>query len=352
MTPRHPTDDDSDPYLVAALESYAATGVKALPEVYTALLDAEVFVPVVARLLERDEETGGDKRSQMELLTLKAGDREALLVFSGWQQMQAWRADVRPVPVSARDACAIAIEREFDALVIDVAGPTTFVLEEDAMSSIADGFQPVTGALGVSAKSTVDVDIRRVASLPEFAAEAVRQLGLDVIPLEIEEGDGQWRPAIGIVADLNHPIGEIASQLAGRLAQAIDMVPLTPTKPPASKSLGIRAVRRAPGSLWETRSGLSQPRSAKRGSASLESPPGSIAQGQDPGSGRILTDPHVMPAGVRVRNASWWSQRGVRASRVELHRTSAGGSPSASSRVSMTVSGFPRSDLSAPRVSS
>lgn len=234
--PPTPDNGDADPYLVRALQSFAADPLLSLPEMYTALLDAQVLVPVVARLLERDETTGGDKRSEMQLLTLRAGDREALVVFSGWPEMQAWRTDVRPVPISAQDAAGIAIENEYDALVIDVAGPVSFVLEGDPLVSIAEGYQPVTGVNGVSAKSSVEVDIRRAASLPAFAAEAVEDLEIEVIPLEIQEGDGAWRPAIGLVASPEHPIAIVAAKLAEHLTEAIDMVPLTPlqaaTHPP------------------------------------------------------------------------------------------------------------------------
>ena len=226
-------DDDggSDPFLMAALQTFSKLGASAASGVHAALLDARVFVPVVATLLEADQLAGPDKSSQMELLTLRAGSgdevQEALLVFTTWEHMQTWRSDVRPVPLSAVDACGVAIERDYDAVIIDIAGPVRFIVDDSDLEALARGYQPIAHVEGVAAKRSIDVDIRRAPALPEFAARAVAELHLDVVALEVEEGDGQWRPAIGIVADQALPVADVARMLAEVLTEAIELVPLT-----------------------------------------------------------------------------------------------------------------------------
>lgn len=221
-------------YLGAALAAFGEQGDSAIPGVHAAVLDARVFVPIIATLGERDEVTGGDKSSQMELLTFRYGDgddaAEALLVFTGIEEMQRWRSDVRPVPISAVDACGVAVERDYDAVIFDLAGPVRFVVDDDDLDAIARGYQPIADSEGLSAKQAFDVDIRRVATLPDFAQEAVDELDLTVVPLEVEEGDGQWRPAIGLVVDGSQPIADIAQRLSVLLTEAIDLVPLTPAQ--------------------------------------------------------------------------------------------------------------------------
>ena len=48
MTDRLGASGDADPFLLAALRAYDSRGTSALPELYVALLDAEVLVPLIA----------------------------------------------------------------------------------------------------------------------------------------------------------------------------------------------------------------------------------------------------------------------------------------------------------------
>jgi hypothetical protein len=89
-----------------------------------ALAAARVFVGVEATLTSSDPVTGGDKTSEMALITLSAeSGAGALPVFSSVAALAAWRPAARPVPVAARDAITEANRQGLDALVIDVAGP-------------------------------------------------------------------------------------------------------------------------------------------------------------------------------------------------------------------------------------
>ena len=76
------------------------------------------------------------------LLTGRDG-RQALLGFTGLDSLAAWRADARPVPVSARDAARSALQEEAAALLLDVAGPTPYAVEGEALRGLARGWSIV-----------------------------------------------------------------------------------------------------------------------------------------------------------------------------------------------------------------
>ena len=146
-------DDDGgvDPAVVTALAAYdAALGADA-PDPHPAALavvqDARVLVPVVAVLGEVEHDDQGlahDKTSDMAAVLLTGRDgRTALLAFTGSASLTRWKADARPVPVPVRQAAQAALQDDASALVIDLAGPVQFVIEEDDLASLAQGHRLV-----------------------------------------------------------------------------------------------------------------------------------------------------------------------------------------------------------------
>jgi hypothetical protein len=154
----------ADPRLGAALAACAADPERA-PEVLVALRDARLLVPVVAVLGEVEHDDAGlahDKTSEMPvssgvempvssgvempvssgvemataLLTGQDG-RQALLAFTSLETLAAWRPDARPVPVAAPLAARSALQEGAAALVVDVAGPTTYVVEGAMLEGLA-----------------------------------------------------------------------------------------------------------------------------------------------------------------------------------------------------------------------
>ena len=108
---------EADPRLTAALRSGDAARVGVV------LLEVRVLVPVVAL---GDESTS----AEMAIPRLVGHDgRHALPVFSGYDSLRAWRPDARPVPMSGEQAVAAALGEGFAAVVVDVAGPITQVIE-------------------------------------------------------------------------------------------------------------------------------------------------------------------------------------------------------------------------------
>jgi hypothetical protein len=115
----------SDPRLVTGLAAGDAGTVR------SALLNARLLVPVVAM---GEESTG----AEMAVPGLIGADgRRALPVFSGVEALAAWRSDARPVPMPGAQAVAAAQDEGYAALVLDVAGPVSHVVETADLELLA-----------------------------------------------------------------------------------------------------------------------------------------------------------------------------------------------------------------------
>lgn len=135
---------EADAALSAALASYARDDVDG-PDVLLALQGARLLVPVVAILGEVEYDDRGlahDKSSDMAAVLMQGADgRLALLAFTSTAALTAWNPEARPVPVTAPLAAQSAVQEEAAALVVDVAGPATFVVQGDDLVALAAGLQ-------------------------------------------------------------------------------------------------------------------------------------------------------------------------------------------------------------------
>jgi len=129
VTPSDPDDrGEPDPELAAALAADDRAAVHArLPH-------ARLLVPVVAVPAEHD--AGGEADMAVPTLVNAAG-RRGLPVFSGLASLAEWRADARPVPMSGARVIAAALAERYDGVIIDVAGPASFVLEPAELRLLA-----------------------------------------------------------------------------------------------------------------------------------------------------------------------------------------------------------------------
>lgn len=138
-------DDDgaASPDLLDALTSYAADR-STYVDVLGVLQHERLLVPVVALLGEVEYDEQGlahDKTSDMATVLMQGRDgRLALLAFTSTDSLQAWNPEARPVPAEMSRVAAAARQDNASAVVIDVAGPTSFVLEERDVAALADGF--------------------------------------------------------------------------------------------------------------------------------------------------------------------------------------------------------------------
>jgi hypothetical protein len=129
--------------LASALAAYA-DGSGSQVDALAAVRGSRLLVPVVAVLGEVEVDDRGlaqDKTSEMATVLLRGADgRMALLAFSGMPSLSAWDPEARPVPVTARTAAQAALQDGAAAIVVDVAGPASFVVEGEDLEGLARGW--------------------------------------------------------------------------------------------------------------------------------------------------------------------------------------------------------------------
>jgi SseB protein N-terminal domain len=137
----------ADRALVQALAA-AAAGTVGTRDVVRALAAARVLVPVVAvsvvAVSGEDHSLRGDLRgdlgAEMATVTITGADgRVALPVFSSVQTLGRWDPAARPVPVQAARAALSAVDQGCELLVLDAAGPRSFVVPRPAVWAIGQG---------------------------------------------------------------------------------------------------------------------------------------------------------------------------------------------------------------------
>lgn len=135
---------EADATLTAALAAYSRSEIPH-GDVLLALQDARLLVPVVAMLGEVEYDDRGlahDKTSDMAAVLMQGADgRLALLAFTSTEALALWNPDARPVPVAAKLAAQSVVQEEAAALVLDVAGPTTLIVEGDDLVALAAGWR-------------------------------------------------------------------------------------------------------------------------------------------------------------------------------------------------------------------
>ncbi len=206
-----------DPRLAAALAGGAGGGA-ARAEVLAALVTARVFLPLAAQALatEPSATTGlrQESSAQMALLSLVSPEGlRALPAFLDGHEVQRWRPDARPVPVSGADACRTALEDGAAALLLDPTGAAV-VVTGSALAELAAGRVPVDGALSTRTATVELVDGDADPAL--LAALAAALAGEPVTAARVLSGpDG---PVLGLVTSL--PPAELVA-LAARVRRRL-----------------------------------------------------------------------------------------------------------------------------------
>ena len=138
-----------DPRVSEVLTEHAA-GTASSGAVLALLQDARLLVPVVAVLGEVELDDQGlahDKSSDMAAVLVRAADGSTgLLAFTSVETMARWDPEARPVPVTAATAATAAVQDGAEALLVDLAGPATYVVDGDDLTRLAAGWRLV--ALG------------------------------------------------------------------------------------------------------------------------------------------------------------------------------------------------------------
>lgn len=218
---------DADPVLAATLRAWEDDDSPVtVARVHAALAAARLLVPIVAR-------TPAGGATEMALPTLIGQDgREALLAFTSVAALAAWDSDARPVPAPALRVLAAAVQQRNDALVLDVAGPVTFVVEGPEMGDLAAGFVAVDAADQEPLTGQVAGGLSTVAAGPALPATALASIATALgrepavaegYLLAGERGPAQARLTLGLV--LREDLGPRAMvALVQRVAGAADPV--------------------------------------------------------------------------------------------------------------------------------
>jgi hypothetical protein len=160
-------DGSADPGLAAALAAYAADPRRHL-EVFLALQRARLLVPVLALPGDAEVDAAGQGREKASdlpassdvamatvLVTGRDG-RQAMLGFTSVETLAAWRADARPVPVAAPLVARSALQEGAAALLVDLAGPTTYVVQGDLLEGLAHRWALADTGQGLAFVEEVD----------------------------------------------------------------------------------------------------------------------------------------------------------------------------------------------------
>lgn len=226
-----------DPALAAALYDWhrdpqpeAEAGVQA------ALVNARLLVPIVPLPVE----VNGAAPAEMSRPTLIGNDgRTAAPAFTSVDAMAAWRADARPVPALGREVLAAAADAGH-AVVLDVAGPVTYVVEDEVLVLLATGVIRLPASDIVSdaiASRQVEGGLSEVGELRSEAAGLRQSLGTvlagepliaEAYLLAPEQGPEASDLAVGLVLASDEVTPTTLVALVRRLADALGTAPNVP----------------------------------------------------------------------------------------------------------------------------
>ena len=123
-------DGSTDPDICAALS--APVDPERLRD---AMRAGRLIVAIVASPAETGE-SGGSQTSVVSMVA--ANGRRGLLAFTGLAAMHRWNPHARPLPVSGPEVAQAALDDGCEAVVIDVAGPSSAVVAEPDLVELAN----------------------------------------------------------------------------------------------------------------------------------------------------------------------------------------------------------------------
>lgn len=122
----------------ASLALREALKLARLEGVLAQLRGSRVFLALASS--DKAAADGSSAKSEMSVACIEAADgRLGLLAFSGIDSLARWRSDARPVPMTASNAAAAALEESAVALIIDPSGPFPFTVTLPDVVDLAPG---------------------------------------------------------------------------------------------------------------------------------------------------------------------------------------------------------------------
>ncbi len=103
-----------------------------------ALCTARFLLPIVAVGDEGGDRPDPDRHAEMQAVLLTTADgATGMPVFTGLDALAAWKPDARPVPCRLDEVAVTARQAGAAAVLIDLAGPSTLVIEDDLLTELA-----------------------------------------------------------------------------------------------------------------------------------------------------------------------------------------------------------------------
>lgn len=125
-------------------EAARADGPEAYLAAVAGLCGARLLLPIVAEGDDSATAPDPDRQATMSIPMLRnAAGQQAVLGFTGMDSLRAWQSNARPVPTTLDDVAKTALDAGAQAVVIDVAGPATLVLEPGLLEPLAQGMRLV-----------------------------------------------------------------------------------------------------------------------------------------------------------------------------------------------------------------
>lgn len=153
-------DGQANPDLREAIVEYARTAsAESARELLDLLVVARLLVPVVAVVDSIVD--GQEKDSHMQSVEFQSADgRKALIAFTGTDAVEYWDPKARPIPRAAFEVAQGAVEQGYDAIILDMSGPTPLAIDGNLLSLLAIGparFELLEIELGKVCDELVDV---------------------------------------------------------------------------------------------------------------------------------------------------------------------------------------------------
>ena len=154
-------DGSTDPDICAALRA---------PVDPERLRDAMQAGRLIVAGVASPADTGESGGSQMSVVSMVAADgRRGLLAFTGLDAMHRWNPHARPVPVSGPEVAQAALDDGCEAVVIDVAGPSSAVVAEPDLVELANR-DPLDHAAALLTEAWASASGE--ASMPDVSVDA------------------------------------------------------------------------------------------------------------------------------------------------------------------------------------
>ena len=134
------------------------------------LRDAMQAGRLIVAVVASPADTGESGGSQMSVVSMVAADgRRGLLAFTGLDAMHRWNPHARPVPVSGPEVAQAALDDGCEAVVIDVAGPSSAVVAEPDLVELANR-DPLDPAAALLTEAWASASGE--ASMPDVSVDA------------------------------------------------------------------------------------------------------------------------------------------------------------------------------------